>query len=283
LIARRLGLREDVVNDAETIYQGRQTDLAKVMEKLNDEMLYIEKQKEKLATEIAETRKSKQEFQQSKEKLLSEQDKIIEQVRKKEEKVYDEMKDEVREIILELQKKNELSKPEIASIKYKLNQQRDQHKLVNFDDELNIGDSVFILPYQQYGNITEIKNDEYRVVFGKFDLVFKSFDLRKETDKKPVKAVKKVKESIGQTPARTAKFELDLRGYRFDEVRDAMDQAVDSSLLSGLETMRIIHGFGSGAVRKAVYDYIKSSPYIKSHRFGGEGEGLNGVTIITLK
>ena len=73
------------------------------------------------------------------------------------------------------------------------------------------------------------------------------------------------------------------RSVHFDEVKDAMDQAVDSSLLSGLETMRIIHGFGSGAVRKAVYDYIKSSPYIKSHRFGGEGEGLNGVTIISLK
>jgi DNA mismatch repair protein MutS2 len=62
-----------------------------------------------------------------------------------------------------------------------------------------------------------------------------------------------------------------------------MDQAIDRALLSGLSTMRIIHGFGSGAVRKAVYDYIKSSPYIKGHRFGGEGEGLNGVTIITLK
>jgi len=283
LIARRLGLKEEVVSDAETIYQGRQTDLAKVMEKLNDEMLYIEKQKERLAIEIDDSRKAKQEFQRSKEKLLTEQDKIIELVRKKEEKVFNEMKDEVREIIAELQKKNELSKPELAAIKFKLNQQRDKDKLVVFDDELKIGDSVFILPYQQYGAITEIKNDDYRVVFGKFDLVFKSFDLRKEENKKPVKAVKRVKNIIGQTPVKTAKFELDLRGYRFDEVKDAMDQAVDSSLLSGLETMRIIHGFGSGAVRKAVYDYIRTSPYIKSHRFGGEGEGLNGVTIITLK
>ena len=54
-------------------------------------------------------------------------------------------------------------------------------------------------------------------------------------------------------------------------------------MLSGLSTLRIIHGFGSGAVRKAVYEYIKYSPYITSHRYGGEGEGLNGVTIITLK
>ena len=284
LIARRLGLKEEVVKDAETIYQGRQTDLAKVMEKLNDEMLYIEKQKENLAHEIEESRNAKLEFQRSKELLLAEQDKIIEKVRAKEEKAYDELKDEVRELLTMLQKKNEISKPEIAAIKFKLNQQKDQDKLVSFEDELQVDDLVFILPYQQYGQIKSIKNDDYRVVFGKFDLIFKSYDLRKEEPKKePNKAVKIEKVNVGDTPARSAKFELDLRGYRFDEVKEAMDQAIDSAILSGLETMRIIHGFGSGAVRKAVYDYIKSSPYIKTHRFGGEGEGLNGVTIITLK
>lgn len=284
LIARRLGLKEEVVLDAETIYQGRQTDLAKVMEKLNDEMLYIERQKENLADEILESRNAKLEYQRSKEVLLAEQDKTIEKVRIKEEKAFNELKDEVRELIVILQKKNEISKPEIAAIKYKLNQQIDNQKLVSFEDELQVDDLVFILPYQQYGKIKSIKNDDYQVVFGKFDLVFKSYDLRKEEPKKePNKAVKKEKVNIGDTPSRTAKFELDLRGYRFEEVKEAMDQALDSAILSGLATMRIIHGFGSGAVRKAVYDYIKSSPYIKTHRFGGEGEGLNGVTIITLK
>ncbi|MBU1094045.1 MAG: endonuclease MutS2 [Firmicutes bacterium] len=284
LIARRLGLKEEVVQDAETIYQGRQTDLAKVMEKLNDEMLYIEKQKENLADEISENRKAKTEFQQSKEKLLADQDKMIEKVRIKEEKALDALKDEVREIIIELQKKNEVSKPELAAIKYKLNQKVDNQKLVSFDDELVVGDSVFILPYQQYGIIKSIKNDDYRIIFGKFDLVFKSYDLRKEIEKKePKKAEKHERVNIGSTPEKSGKFELDLRGYRFEEVKEAMDQAIDSAILSGLETMRIIHGFGSGAVRKAVYDYIKSSPYIKTHRFGGDGEGLNGVTIITLK
>ena len=92
---------------------------------------------------------------------------------------------------------------------------------------------------------------------------------------------KKVTEST--VPEKKGSFELDLRGYRFEEVKDAMDQAIDSALLSGLQTLRIIHGLGSGAVRKAVHDYINKSPYIKSKRFGGEGEGLNGVTIITLK
>ncbi len=284
LIARRLGLKDDVVKDAETIYQGRQTDLAKVMEKLNDEMLYIERQKEKLAFEISESKKVKTEYQVLREKLLKEQDQIIEQIKYKEESKWQALKDEARQIITELQKKQSISNPEIAQIKFQLNQKTESDTTHRLTDELMVGDDVFILPYQQYGKIVSIKNEDYRVIFGQFDLMFKSFDLRKEQPKPdPKKSIRQVKTNAGATPEKKAQFELDLRGFRFEEVKDAMDQAIDRALLSGLSTMRIIHGFGSGAVRKAVYDYIKSSPYIKGHRFGGEGEGLNGVTIITLK
>ncbi|MCR3905836.1 MAG: endonuclease MutS2 [Tenericutes bacterium] len=284
LIARRLGLKEEVVHDAETVYQGRQTDLAKVMEKLNDEMLYIEKQKENLASEINELKTAKQEYQLSREKLMKDQERIIETIKVKEQKKWDDLKDEAREIIRELQSKQELSKPEVATLKYQLNQGLDNDQSHRFIDELKIGDEVYIIPYQQYGKIESIKNDEYRVIFGKFDLKFEASDLRKEQPKvDPKKRVQQVKTTQGETPERNAKLELDLRGYRFEEVKDAMEQAIDRALLSGLSSLRVIHGFGSGAVRKAVYDYIKSSPYVKTHRFGGEGEGLNGVTIITLK
>ena len=284
LIARRLGLKEEVVKDAETVYQGRQTDLAKVMEKLNDEMLYFERQKEKLVVELAEARREKKEFQQAREKLLKEQDAIIENIKFKEEAKWNQLKDEARLIINELQTKSKLTNPEIAAIKFQLNQGSKADDSYRLTDELAIGDEVFIIPYQQYGKIVSIKNDDYQVIFGKFDLHFKKTDLRKDEKKKEVKKlVKQEKRSSEQIPEKKASFELDLRGYRFEEVKEAMDQAVDSAILTGMQSMRIIHGFGSGAVRKAVYDYIRSSTYIKSSRFGGEGEGLNGVTIITLK
>jgi len=254
------------------------------MEKLNDEMLYLEKQKDKLRSEISESKLAKKEYQQLREKLLLEQDHIIESIRTKEEKKWNELKDDVKELLRELQQKKDISNPEVAQIKYQLNQKATQDQKLNFDDELKVDDPVYIIPYQQYGLIKAIKGEDYRVVFGQFDLYFKSYDLRKEEKKvETKKVVKQVKTTIGQTPTKKANYELDLRGFRFEEVKDELDQAIDAALLSGLSVMRIIHGFGSGAVRKAVYDYIKSSPYIKTSRFGGEGEGLNGVTIITLK
>ena len=76
---------------------------------------------------------------------------------------------------------------------------------------------------------------------------------------------------------------MDLRGKRVEEVKELMDSYLDQCALGNLKQVSIIHGFGTGAVRKAVQEYLKNSPYVKSYRYGGEGEGLNGVTIVYLK
>jgi DNA mismatch repair protein MutS2 len=78
-------------------------------------------------------------------------------------------------------------------------------------------------------------------------------------------------------------YELDLRGFRFEEVKPALEQAIDKALFSNQKNLRVIHGFGTGAVRKAVYDIIKKHTHIQSYRYGTEGEGLNGVTVLTFK
>ena len=82
---------------------------------------------------------------------------------------------------------------------------------------------------------------------------------------------------------RSAKMECDLRGFRYDEVASELDLFIDKAYLAGLKQIYVIHGFGTGAVRKACYEYFKKCPYVKETRFGGEGEGLNGVTVVYLK
>ena len=284
LIARRLGLQEEVVLDAEHIYQGRQTDLAKIMEKLNDEMVYLEHEKERVAKELEEAKSEKTQYQSAKEKLLREQDAIVDKIKEREELKWQKLQEDVKEILRDLQSKKHLTNPEIAQIKYQINQTVDNDDSLRIKDDIEVGDDVFIVSYQQYGKVVGIKDDQIRVIFGNFDLTFKKSDLRKEKPiKSPQKITRKKKAESSDVPVRKANLELDLRGFRYEEVKEALDQAIDRAMLSGLSTLRIIHGFGSGAVRKAVYEYIKYSPYITSHRYGGEGEGLNGVTIITLK
>ena len=79
------------------------------------------------------------------------------------------------------------------------------------------------------------------------------------------------------------KMTLDLRGMRYEEAKDALLQYIDDLILTGLKQANIIHGFGTGAIRNLVQDTVKKNPNISSSRYGGEGEGGFGVTVITLK
>ncbi|MCD4826159.1 MAG: endonuclease MutS2 [Acholeplasmataceae bacterium] len=285
LIAKRLGLKDEIVEHALKLYEGRQTDLAKMMEKLNDEMVDIQKEKESLNKELILVKTEKKDYQLLKNDLLQKQDQMMDKVRQKEEHKWLKLREEAIELIELLKEKSTLTKPEIAELKFRLNQNVTNDKALYFEETLNIGDEVFITSYQQYGHIVDIKDDLYQVKFGQFNLSFKAKDIKKENNDKPKKKKEqaRVKQSEEFVPKKEGKLEVDLRGFRFEEVKPALDDAIDGALMSGLMTLRVIHGFGTGAVKKAVHQYINSSPYIKDHRFGGEGEGLNGVTIITLK
>ena len=77
--------------------------------------------------------------------------------------------------------------------------------------------------------------------------------------------------------------ELHLLGLRVDEAINMLDSYIDSALLANLNTIRIVHGKGTGALKKAVHEYLKNNPHIKSYRIGNFGEGDLGVTIAELK
>ncbi|MBO5712051.1 MAG: Smr/MutS family protein [Acholeplasmatales bacterium] len=109
------------------------------------------------------------------------------------------------------------------------------------------------------------------------------------TKKELVKATKPVEKKVKETrlsgynPASHAQLRLDLRGKRYEEVEFLMDQYLDQAILGNLECVTIVHGFGTGAIRNAVQEYLKKCPYVKKYRYGGEGEGLNGVTVVYLR
>ena len=82
---------------------------------------------------------------------------------------------------------------------------------------------------------------------------------------------------------KSVKMTLDLRGKRYEEAKDELLSYIDDLLLTGIKTANIIHGFGTGAIRNLVKDIVNKNPNIQSSRYGGEGEGGLGVTVITLK
>lgn len=280
-IASRLGLKPSVIEHAKLLLQGRQTNLAKMLEKLSFEQNELANLKDSTLLEKQRLAMERAQFEQKNLSFEKEKSKMLDKIRDKEYARIEKMKQEVLELMESLVHKNSLTKPEVAAIKHQL--KSDQTISTDIvDEELHVGDHVYIKPYQQEGIIKSAKKDAWVVNFGQFELEFTNQDLVKtQPPKVKSQTVRKVKFS-GETPSKEGSMELDLRGFKYEDVKLAIDKAIDSAILSNLPSIRIIHGFGTGAVRKAVLAYIKESPYIKSHRFGGAGEGLNGVTIISL-
>jgi DNA mismatch repair protein MutS2 len=84
------------------------------------------------------------------------------------------------------------------------------------------------------------------------------------------------------SPVRRVGSEIDLRGMASDEAVEAMERYLDAAVMSKLETVTVIHGKGTGALRRAVHERLRREPRVESFRLGRYGEGETGVTVVTL-
>jgi DNA mismatch repair protein MutS2 len=91
-----------------------------------------------------------------------------------------------------------------------------------------------------------------------------------------------VRNNIDRT-VRSATSEIDIRGMNCDEAIMDLDRYIDNSLIAGIGTITIIHGKGTGVLRKAVHEYLRLHKSVHSYRLGVFGEGESGVTIVELQ
>ncbi len=151
--------------------------------------------------------------------------------------------------------------------------------------ELLIGDSVNISSFSRKGSVLKIdnKNKKVYVASGNLNIWVDLSDIKLCADNK--EKVPKIRNVTGiqSRATRNTSGEIDIRGTATDEGILIIDKFIDEAVLSGLETVRIIHGKGTGVLRNAVHSYLRKHKNIDGFRVGTFGEGENGVTIATLK
>ena len=145
-----------------------------------------------------------------------------------------------------------------------------------------MGDQVKVLSYNQTGTITKkLSEHQYEVQMGIIKVKVSDRDVEKINQQK--QQTKKTVRAISSNRRSNARSELDLRGQRYDEAMTNLDRYIDSVLLAGLDVVTIIHGIGTGAIRKGVWQYLRSSSHVKSFNYAPANEGGNGATIVHLK
>lgn len=146
--------------------------------------------------------------------------------------------------------------------------------------EYQVGDKVRLRQSNTIGEIFSKYDDDSYIVF--------SGNLKLKVKRKDIEIVERGKteshlhSASSQIIPSEVKREIDLRGMYGDEALDALDKFLDTAMLTGLNRVDIIHGKGTGALRKKITEYLKSQPSIKSFRLGEWNEGGTGVTVVEL-
>ena len=282
-IARGLGLNEEIINRSIELNETNHTDLSLMLSKLDDQNSILSEQIAKYEEENLALNERLAKLQAKELKLEAEYASFINKAKKEANEIIVKAQEDALALISEIEKKHENFKEhELAELKH----QARQLEVIDVDTptitDFKVGDEVFVKGWQRNGKITKINKDKYEVLVGNFTVTFTKNEL--SVAKTVTKPVTKPKKYNSPGPVKKeAKLECDLRGFRYEEVAPELDLFIDKAYLAGLSQIYVIHGFGTGAVRKACYEFFKKCPHVKSTRFGGEGEGLNGVTVVYLK
>lgn len=282
LIAKRLGLNDDVIERANNFMEKSSTKSSNLISNLEENMLNMKEKEEELAKKEAEIEAIKEELNNKRIEIEVSKSKIINKAKEEAKNIIMDAKDEASELLNQIKdiSNTSIKEHELAELKNKVNK-IDVKDNVESNYEFKEGDYVLVIQYQKHGIISKIKGKLYTVNLGQFSMDFTKDEL--QIAKKPQEKEEKKTRLSGYNPARSAKMSLDLRGKRYEEVNYLLDKFIDEALYANLDFVTIIHGFGTGTIRKAVWDFLKTAPGVKSYRYGGEGEGLNGATIVYFK
>lgn len=287
-IASALGLPEEIIKEATSYTFKKSDDINLILEKLVCDSHELEKRLLHVAQVITEYQTKVNEVEQEKKQLLASQKDILEKANLKAQKLIEKSLTESLELISELKsRKQEVVKlHELAEYTRRLRALDEETVKIyeqNEDSVLNLNDNVFLKQHQLYGVIIKtLPNERYEVRVGNAIMKVHRHQLVKDEplgEQVNTLSKKNITVSVKRNIAST----LDLRGKRYSEATELLDKFIDEAVYANLETISIIHGFGTGTIRKLVLDTLKSSPLIAEFRFGGAGEGGQGVTIASLK
>jgi DNA mismatch repair protein MutS2 len=157
------------------------------------------------------------------------------------------------------------------------------------DRVLRLGDLVWVASLGAEGQIAELGQDDAEVMVGRLrvrakldELAYRSKSESKREKKRAGVRSKATTAAASSSRSVSPGLELDLRGETVEDALPRLDDYLDAAYMAGLPFVRIIHGKGTGVLRTAVRDALHGHPLVKKHARGGEKEGGDGVTVVTI-
>jgi len=292
-IARRLGVAEPVLRDAAERLDGSERDFEKVLADMAREQQALASLRCELAESVGAARREARAHAQATEDLSTRQREMLGDERARLLQEISGLRRKVAEMIESLRRNPSMKAAVETSQRLKeaesdiRGQIEEQPAATANQRELHPGDSVRIASWGKQAQVTAVDSRA-----GMVSVRMGSIRSRLPIEQLEWVSARPPRHRPGaggqengshSVEARAAGNTLDLRGQRVDESLDELDKFLDNLFAAGQDVAFIIHGHGSGALRAAVRDYLKGSPYPRHFRSGTPEEGADGVTVVKLK
>ena len=287
-IANRLGLAEEICQQASSLVGKGEKSLDRLIASLEEELGKLKQDRMELTDRLTRAKQLEEYYrtlydqintdvQQEKKKALAETQEFLDQTRR-----------EIERLVADI-RKSQASKKAVKEFHHNLQQR--QRELKHFQSSLeqqepdgatfNKGDIVEILTLKQQGEIEQLLgNDRAKVKVGSVLTTVALRNLRKIT---PPSKEKRGLRATSYSVEEAERPEIHLRGMTVEEALESLEKFLDRAVVAGFSQVYIIHGKGTGALRRTLTRYLKNHPEVVSLRLGDWNEGGAGVTIAKLK
>lgn len=303
-ISERLGLRHEIITAAQTLVSSENQRFEDVVDTLEQTRAEMEQEKAKTLELQQEIDRIRKQAEHKYEEAAQKSEKELERARTEAQRLVENARRAANSLLLEVERlkkeqakeKNaaEMARKAKAAMRSHLNDIDDltAERFEAFDDgdyilprALQLGDTVFVTTLGTNGTVVTLPdakgNTEIQAGAMKMKVPIENLRLLSSKAKKST-APRRTAVSRDRAPASSA-MRVDLRGKNAEEALLDLDMFLDGAVRSGLSEVTIVHGKGTGVLRKAVQTHLRTHPNIRTFRLGVYGEGEDGVTIAELK
>ena len=298
-ISKRLGMDSEVVERAQQLVSSENRQFEDVVEKLEKQRQSLEKQVENANRLTAQANTEKQKAENELKRAKADAEREIERARQEAQRIISRTRAQANALVEELEKarrEKELSAESRSKLRRdidKMEAHADPVKLKNTPDEayklprpLKVGDEVLVYDIDKNAMVMAPPNKDGVVLVQagmiKMRVDIKNLRLLKSKTKPNVPKFAATRSVPGRMDVRP-QTEIDVRGQTAIEALGIVDKAIDNAVLSGVGKITIIHGKGTGVLRREINQHLRHHKAVKSQRLGTFGEGEDGVTIVELK
>lgn len=254
-ISKKLGLNQDIIDCAISFIEKDSLNIEELMKNIYDNKIIIEKEKEEIEKNSNQISKLREELEKQSNKLKEKEDLVIKKAQA-----------EAREILLSAKEQASKTIKELNSLSY-----GETNKANNIRNEIN----------NKLNSISS--NSDNGLDIEKLKAFNEKFNLKNNKKNNQFNNTKVSFSKDSNFKSQNISSEINVIGFNVEEAIFTLDKYLDNCTIAKLSPIRIVHGKGTGKLRKGIHNYLKTNPHVLTFRLGTFGEGEMGVTVVELK